>query len=389
MNLSKYKGKTFADAAGIISKKFPNRHNDSGEMVDFKKEIEALMKAQEAVRAKEDTNVFVDGGPLGSQLDKLMNQPQFEFSKALPTFNFAKPLVGTNKTEATGPYTPTLQGQSTLNRGTFDVDQAAARMKSKDLSSNNLSSIFNSEEPKLGVEAEPDKVKEEGWLKRFIKDNVYAPLVGGKSAEAALKTSLLLKGYDKVDPNYNPNEQSIRNLMEGQGTNTQAIENKILSQQEAAMASTGNVRSTAVQQALQQGALTQTTDALSNLGLQSQQLRNAIASQTANTLNQLGQQRVQAENIAEQLNAQSKAGFQQSIINMAESIGATGKQISELKKDQVSEAMAANLMSTGNFYVDPACKPQSGYFDISCIQPIKSRDVAETDTDVNREQNLS
>lgn len=310
MNLSKYKGKSFADVAEIISKKYKNRDNDPLQMRSFKMEITALRDAQEAVRPVDNNfsmggvlaeqgkesleaigKAFVrgltmpkrfNGGPTDPELDYLTkNMTQFDFSKALPTFNFAKPLVGTNKTEATE--TPTIsdtnqnnlsfQAQSTLNKGMFDVDQALARMKSKDLSSNNLSSIFNSEEPRLGVEAEPDKVEKEGGLKRFLKDNVYAPLVAGKGIEALGKGLMLAGGYDKVDPNYNPYEQSIRNLMEGQGTNTQAIENKILSQQEAAMANTGNVRSTAAQQALQQAIYSQTSDALSNLGLQNQQLR--------------------------------------------------------------------------------------------------------------------
>jgi hypothetical protein len=218
------------------------------------------------------------------------------------------------------------------------------------------------------------------------KSNVFSPMAIGKGIEALGKGLMLAGGYDKFDPNYNPYEQDVRRLMESQGIDTQAIENRILSQQEAAMANTGNVRSTAVQQALQQGAFAQTSDALANTELQQQQLRNQLASQTANTLNQLGQQRVQAKNIATQLNAQSKAGYQQSVVNLLESVGAAGEEITSYKQGILTNEMTAKLLEQENVRINPSCLAdyQSGKsISGDCIEVM---DSTKEDTGVSREE---
>lgn len=187
-------------------------------------------------------------------------------------------------------------------------------------------------------EKEPSKIGE------FLK-SPYGALAAGKGVEMLGKGAMLLGGYDRFSPNYNPYEQEALNLMRSQGIDTQAVENKILAQQEAAMAGTGNVRSTAVQQALQQGIYSNTADALANTELQQQQLRNQLSTQMAGALNVAGQQRVQAEDTARALTAASKASYQQNVVNLLETIGATGEEISNFKTGQISDALSLNIMA--------------------------------------------
>lgn len=431
MNLSKYKGKSFADVAEIISKKYKNRDNDPLQMRSFKMEITALRNAQEAVRPVDDN--FSMGGVLAQKGMESLEGVGEAFARGLAMpkrFNGGDITLPTIKVtgddesiakqplniravsdkEPTQPdlysairanmaqtaqrmttdtlptkdnivgdipaYSPTLQAQSTLNKGMFDVQRAMAKMKAAP-----TSGVNQTTESTLGVEAEPDKERN-----KSSKDNVFTPMAIGKGIEALGKGLMLAGGYDKFDPNYNPYEQDVRRLMESQGIDTQAIENKLLSQQEAAMANTGNVRSTAVQQALQQGVFAQTSDALANTELQQQQLRNQLASQTANTLNQLGQQRVQAENISTQLNAQSKAGYQQSVVNLLESIGAGGEEITNFKQGILGNEFATKLLEMENVRINPSCLAdyQSGKsISGDCIEVM---DSTKEDTGVSREE---
>jgi hypothetical protein len=175
--------------------------------------------------------------------------------------------------------------------------------------------------------------------------STLGPGATGKGIEAIGKGAMLLGGYDRFSPNYNPYEQQALDLMRSQGIDTQAVENKILAQEEEAIGATGNVRSTAVQQALQQGINVNTADALANAELQQQQMRNQLSSQMAGALNVAGQQRVQAEDTARALTAASKASYQQNVVNLLETIGATGEEISNFKTGQISDALSLNIMA--------------------------------------------
>jgi hypothetical protein len=173
--------------------------------------------------------------------------------------------------------------------------------------------------------------------------------------------------------------------MRSQGIDTQAVENKILSQQEAAMAGTGNVRSAAVQQALQQGIYANTSDALAGTELQQQQMRNQLSSQMANALNVAGQQRVAAEDRATALTSQSKAGYQEGIQNMLESIGATGQDLTEFKQGLISNALTAKLLETENVTINDDCLADYQKGKAISSNCISVRPDSDADTTVERE----
>jgi hypothetical protein len=399
MNLSKYKGKSFADVAEIISKKYKNRDNDPLQMRSFKMEITALRDAQEAVRPVDDN--FSMGGVLAQQGMESLESIGEAFARGLampkrfnggditlPTVNviaddesIARQPLNIQAVSDKEPTQPDLYSAIRAN-----MAQTAQRMTTDtlptkdnivgDIPANSLEEVVKTDTTAENQNNEKDRKK----------SNVFSPMAIGKGIEALGKGLMLAGGYDKFDPNYNPYEQDVRRLMESQGIDTQAVENKILSQQEAAMANTGNVRSTAVQQALQQGAFAQTSDALANTELQQQQLRNQLASQTANTLNQLGQQRVQAKNIATQLNAQSKAGYQQSVVNLLESVGAAGEEITSYKQGILTNEMTAKLLEQENVRINPSCLAdyQSGKsISGDCIEVM---DSTKEDTGVSREE---
>ena len=399
MNLSKYKGKSFADVAEIISKKYKNRDNDPLQMRSFKMEITALRDAQEAVRPVDDN--FSMGGVLAQQGMESLESIGKAFARGLampkrfnggditlPTIkvtaddeSIAKQPLNIQAVSDKEPTQPDLYSAIRAN-----MAQTAQRMTTDtlptkdnivgDIPANSLEEVVKTDTTAENQNNEKDRKK----------SNVFSPMAIGKGIEALGKGLMLAGGYDKFDPNYNPYEQDVRRLMESQGIDTQAIENRILSQQEAAMANTGNVRSTAVQQALQQGAFAQTSDALANTELQQQQLRNQLASQTANTLNQLGEQRVQAKNIATQLNAQSKAGYQQSVVNLLESVGAAGEEITSYKQGILTNEMTAKLLEQENVRINPSCLAdyQSGKsISGDCIEVM---DSTKEDTGVSREE---
>jgi len=74
-------------------------------------------------------------------------------------------------------------------------------------------------------------------------------------------------------------------------------------------------------------------------------MRNQLSSQMAGALNVAGQQRVQAEDTARALTAASKASYQQNVVNLLETIGATGEEISNFKTGQISDALSLNIMA--------------------------------------------
>ena len=417
MNLKeKYKGKSFAEIAEAISKKYKNRDTDPVQKRSFETEIPALRDMQETYRLKENMKSSMQmksGGMLStelldagkniaeafaealsapikatgggiddnelygltrslSQLDienyqKQQQEGQFD---ALPTFT--SPLTST-ATEGTPEPKPTIYEAigskpqiasrnsmiadkivtPTIDSGTMPDEVPFTTRETEEIDYDRPDLVRKEmrqlkrdyrQDLREAKKREREENKEPSKIGKFLK-SPYGALATGKGIEMLGKSAMLLGGYDKFSPNYNPFEQEALNLMRSQGIDTQAVENKILSQQEAAMAGTGNVRSTAVQQALQQGIYANTSDALANTELQQQQMRNQLSSQMANALNVAGQQRVEAENLAQQFNMASKASYQQNVVDLLETVGAAGEEISAFKKGEVSDKLMLNLMN--------------------------------------------
>lgn len=416
MNLKeKYAGKSFAEIAETISKKYKNREIDPVQKRSFETEINALKDLQETYRLKEsikDRMKMAGGGMLStalnagkgiaeafagaltvpmkavggniddnelygltrslSQLDieNYQKQQQEGQFAALPTFTSpltstanigtpepkptiyeaigSKPQIASrNSMIADKMVTPTIDSGTMpdevpfTTRETEEIDYDRPKLVRKEM--RQLKRDYK-QDLRDAKEREREENKEPSKIGKFLK-SPYGALATGKGIEMLGKSAMLLGGYDKFSPNYNPFEQEALNLMRSQGIDTQAVENKILSQQEAAMAGTGNVRSTAVQQALQQGIYANTSDALANTELQQQQMRNQLSLQMANALNVAGQQRVEAENLAQQFNMASKASYQQNVVDLLETVGAAGEEISAFKQGQVSDKLMLNLMN--------------------------------------------
>jgi hypothetical protein len=468
MNLKeKYAGKSFAEIAETISKKYKNREIDPVQKRSFETEINALKDLQETYRLKESIKDKMAGGgmlssaalgagkgiaeafagaltvpmkavggniednelyaltlnPIQSDIYNYQRQQQKGQFGALPTFaapltstakrgtpevtpeqlstnqmldkmyqtddtgiNITSSTAGTNLDDSnmTGYMTPVNTGDTTVDelpriksRAVADKDkigisnpnfvapkqeydeefakmeEAAQTVPSGTIASLNeaLPTTLKSNPIARGLDFKVDEAlakiksfKGDTEIGEFLR-SAYGPMGVGKGIEMLGKGAMLLGGYDRFSPNYNPYEQQALNLMRSQGIDTQAVENKILAQEEEAIGATGNVRSTAVQQALQQGINVNTADALANAELQQQQMRNQLSSQMAGALNVAGQQRVQAEDTARALTAASKASYQQNVVNLLETIGATGEEISNFKTGQISDALSLNIMA--------------------------------------------
>ena len=349
MNLKeKYAGKSFAEIAETISKKYKNREIDPVQKRSFETEINALKDLQETYRLKEgikERTKMMSGGMLGAldtgkgiaeafagalsapvkangggiddnelygltrsltqfDIDNFERQQQEQQFSSLPAFN--APLTSTasigtpepkpNILEAIGPKPEIASRNKMIANRTASPTIASGTMPTEVPFTTREEEEIDYDRPKLvrkemrqlkrdykqdlreAKKREKEENKEPSKAGEFLK-SPYGALAAGKGVELLGKSAMLLGGYDKVSPNYNPYEQQALNLMRSQGIDTQAVENKILAQQEAAMAGTGNVRSAAVQQALQQGSNVNTADALANAELQQQQMRNQLSSQ--------------------------------------------------------------------------------------------------------------
>lgn len=313
----KYKGLSFAEVAEKIGKKYKDRDINAISQRSFQQEMNELKTLQEAYRVKQDltgkavsndTNVPMAFNGLSLDPTKLISDSPLNF----------------------------------MNISQLNIDQG--------------NKLFGSEASTPGIQniQYPNNVTPLASTNK-IKDNPYTPMAIGKGVEALGKGLMLAGGADKYEPITNPNKEEALNLMRNLGVNNEAARNEVIAQQEAAMANVGNVRSSAVQQALQQNILGQTADQLSRLELQKQGVRNQLGTQLASTLLQTGQQDVAAQERARQLNIASKAGYQQNVLNMLESIGATGQEVTEFKQGIANNEFVAKLIETGNFTLDPTC----------------------------------
>lgn len=350
---------------------------------------ERQQKRAERKEARQERRDLRKNGPkdytiTDSELPNLADQPLGEMlqgiQEGLPQPQFDEPLTSTAKegTPAGNPLFDYNLSRAMLQMGNANAGTMADALKE---STPELSPLIAAQQQ---TKKEDEEKSEKEDKRNFFKDNVYGPMALGKGLEAAGKIFMLSQGYDRYDPIKNPYSEQIKQQMAGLTTRLDAARNDALAQQAAALAGTENIRSTAAKQAAEQNILATGTEQLSKISAAETEARNKASMQYAQTLDVLGQQDVRAEETSRQLTAESKAGFQQSILNLLESVGATGEEITKAKAGMLTETMMAQLMSTGNFYIDPNCKPQSGYFSTDCIQPIKSRTAEADSTNVPR-----
>ena len=161
--------------------------------------------------------------------------------------------------------------------------------------------------------------------------------------------AMLATGYDKVKPEYNPNEQRIEQLMANRNINTQALQNLALSQQNVALQNLSDVRSPGVRRALVNNVIQGTLKSMQQNRMQQDDMNNRYAAEYAQTLGSLGQQRVQANTYAEQANQQGKANFESGIQNMLATLGNTGQKLTDYKVNLAQQDLTASFLKSKDF----------------------------------------
>ena len=334
---TRYKGLSFSTAATKISKKYPDRDTNAISMRSFLAETDELIKLQEVMRAKEismesiaknkrpfKASKFEFGGELWQQAGNLVNS-------ALPGIPVS-PNINWLAQQHQQPNSPAQPVPTipTLNNG---VTPPARPMDALGANPNP-----NTNTTDVNPYTPPTK-----------RSNIYTPVAIGKGLEFAGKAAMLAGGYDKVAPQYNPYESDIRKTMQSRGINMDAIKQQILSGQNRGIDASSNIRNESTRQALNNATIRGSSNALANVSMQEQQLSNQYAADYASTLNNLGGQKVAANNYAENLNNQSKAGYQMGLQNVLESVGNASGEISNLRAGMRQQGLLSEVLKTKNF----------------------------------------
>lgn len=364
-----YKGLSFSTASKKISDKYKNRDFSAIEQRSFLAEMEALMKLQEVAKAKEIALKTINQNSKPRQASKFAFGGGLETNPLIPRgFQmYANSQIDLNDIDmntgilypksSTTPTIPQITVPGATSRK-INLPQLPNTSLPTNLQSNpqllmrpNLNGLqVKSTSPKEAITIpqgiDPNNLTTESTTN---KSNIYNPLIIGKAIEGIGKLGMLATGYDKVSPQYNPYEADIRRKMSSRGINMDSIRQRILGQQNAGLDNTNNVRSEAVRQALSNSMFRGTQKNMADVSIQEQQINNQYLADEAQTLNNLGQQRVQANTYAEQLNNQSKVGFEMGLQNALESAGQVGQELTNKKAQLRQQGILSQVLKTKNF----------------------------------------
>jgi len=357
-----YKGLSFSQAAQKVSQRWKNRDINAIEQRSFMAEMDELIKLQEVMRAKEismesieknkrpfKASKFEFGGELWQQAGNLVNSalPGIPVS---PNINWlAQQHQQPNSPVQPVPTIPTLNNgvnpYATAKTGAMNtpLTPLATKMSQSVQSQDNLT-FGNNPQSITGVSTDSNP-----FTPPTKRSNIYTPVAIGKGLEFAGKALMVADGYDKVAPQYNPYESDIRRTMQSRGINMDAIKQQLLSGQNRGIDASSNIRNESTRQALNNATIRGSSNALANVSMQEQQLSNQYAADYASTLNNLGGQKVQANNYAENLNNQSKAGYQMGLQNVLESVGQASSEVTNLRASQRQMGLLSEVLKTKNF----------------------------------------
>ena len=331
--IDKYKGKTFAEIAAKLDKKFPYRSVNNQEMEAYKAEIKQLQKHQDMKRLEVQASEYLKNGgkipkyqlgtkstdPLGGVYDiaKMIYDAQGAGKNLTPTLNYN----GFNRT-------PTPNVLPTLNSSVTPKDSLADGIPSYTIPDSGETSTFK-DAPKTPVDR-----------------NIFTPALIGKALETGINLSQLAGGYDKFEPIDNPNASKVERLMAERGIDKTAIRNELLSAFNAARSNNQRARSVNVANALDTNLLNQTQSALERASLDEQTTNLGLKADFASTLNNLGQQSVETQERARMLTSQSKGNFQTELSKFGMSLTNMGKFITDVRTNKQNQQTIANILNT-------------------------------------------
>jgi len=175
----------------------------------------------------------------------------------------------------------------------------------------------------------------------------------GKGIEMAGKAGILSSGFDKVNPELNPEANKVKSLMQNR-INNQALLNQINLQRNAALASNQDARSLNVKRALDARTYNAAGNAAMNAKLQEQMQNNNYKQQEAQVLSQLGSEEARAKVYAEDATARNKGQWLTNLGTVLGDVGRAGEFETKVKVNdmQVTESLAMLGMKYSDYGID-------------------------------------
>ncbi len=353
---SRYSGLSYASAAKKISDKYKERDTDPIAQRSFMMEMEQLMRMQELQKLSEISAEKISSNRTQRPASKMDPGGWLPMqSKPLPVLPLNSGIFGMPGQRSTSEMLSDVGHKPFLDlrQGNWNAGVVGQRSTSEmlmDIGDTDPTSTLLKSSTKPFVQnpylTKDGRAPETAPTKG---SSMFLPLALGKGAEFAGKLAMAASGYDKVSPEYNPYESEIRRNMSSRGISLDSAKNAILSNQNAAAAGAAGMTSMPVRQALLQNTYRQGMDALSGTSLQQQQINNQYKADSAQMLNNLGSQKVQANQYAEQLNNQSKAGYQMGLQSMLESVGGIGQELTNYRAGIAQQQLLAAALQTTDF----------------------------------------
>jgi hypothetical protein len=346
--IEQYKGMSFAEASGKISKKFKDRDFDLVQKESFETEMLALHQHQENVKKIKELGSVIKQFKNGGQLPKyaygnIIDDPNYQgvINNMQPgqismANTWASQVDEIQPIETlpirpfglVGPPKP-FAGQ--VNTQSYDNKVGPGNVF------NNAPGFQTLDNPNVSTPKDAPKTAQGG--------SAYTPALIGQGISTALNVAMLAGGYDKAAPEYNPNEAEVKRLMQSRSIDTTEQRNQILSAYNAAKSNLGNVRSANIRQALDVNMMNQTASNLAQSKMAEQQVNNQFKGEYANTLASLGQQRAQANIYAEDLNARSKGNWQSNLSAFGVSAAEAGKFFTEKRLGENHNMLMTQIMN--------------------------------------------
>lgn len=375
-----YSGKTFAEAASIISNKYKKRDTDLTQKLSYEMEIAELMKLNEAVKMQSEADAMVKdklkcggkvkmacGGKVKMEEGNFLTDPTAGVPPGNTSWIAQQQLPNPPLTDAAPPRTglplmplftlPTLNKPPLQNLAPVGM---ASNLKSvsptiptkspKPLESKlNVDKTLSQSiaEMKENALYNQTATKRPNIFQRMFGENsnIYNPALAGLAANMGLNAAILAGGYDKEAPQTNKYESDVRRLMEGRGIDSTAVQNRINASMRANMENTQNVRSANVRNALLQNIGATAMEQTSGAELQAQQVRNQLTGEYAGMLNNLGLQESQARMTARELTARNKGQFLTNLSKLGQTAAEGGKFFTTLKANDKLNELYTNVLN--------------------------------------------
>ena len=176
----------------------------------------------------------------------------------------------------------------------------------------------------------------------------------GKGIEMAGKAGIMSAGFDKVNPELNPQAKRVAELMRNRNINSQAQLNQINLQRNAALANNQSARSLNVKRALDQRTYSAAAQQSANAKLQEQMQNAGYRGQEAQVLSRLGSEEAQAKVYAADATARNKGQWLTNLGTVLGDVGRAGAFESKVKMNdmQVAESLAMLGTKYENYGID-------------------------------------